>query len=136
MPYTEKCPKCAGIANYITEDDIFLLSCMCGWRQYLEFTEGKVTVYNRVIKSDIQLPKTGTKLSRILNLLVSRHPDTISTGLIAATTQESVNDVGSRLMVLYNRQLTERVTHGKGIPGGSTWVLSTQGALLFGLITR
>lgn len=131
---TEKCPKCGGRAHYEIDSFDVILKCMCGLHKYLRYTDDDITVETRLSKRDARLPKKGSKLSKVLGVIASTYPNTISTGLLVKSTGGSSNDVGSRVVVLFNRQLIDKVSKGKGLRGGSTWILSIEGRKLLGII--
>jgi len=134
---SEKCPKCGGVAHYELVDNNLVLCCMCGLHKFMRFTDSntKITVETRLNKKQAELPKKNSKMARVLGVLGSRYPETMSTQELANSTGENMNDVSSRIVVLYHRQLVDKVTEGKTFKGGSTWVLSLVGAGLLG-VTR
>ena len=130
---TEKCPKCGGAAHYEIDSFDVILKCMCGLHKYLRYADEEIIIENRLPRKNAALPKTGSKLSKVLGVIASKYPDPITTGNLVMATGENSNDVGSRVIVLFNRQLIDKVSTGKGLKGGSMWVLSLQGGKLLGL---
>jgi hypothetical protein len=128
----ENCPKCGSVNAYyeLEDEDTLVLKCTCGLHKYLKQVVGGVTIETRLSKYNIRIPKQGSKMSKTLNVLVSAYPRTVDTKTIVGTTNESMSDVCSRLSVLFNRQLIERVENDKNKLGCSVWVLSPSGAQL------
>lgn len=131
--HTEKCPKCGGIAHYEIDKEDVILRCICGLYKFLTTTQDEITIDNRLDKRDTRLPKHGSKLSIVLGVVAGKNPEKVTTEYIAVTTNENKNDVSSRLIVLYHRQLIEKVSEGRGFKGGSEWVLSEEGVRLLGV---
>lgn len=131
--HTEKCPKCGGIAHYELDKMDVILRCICGLYKYLSYSEQDITIDTRLKKSETKLPKSGSKLSKTLGVVAGMNPEMVTTEYIASATNEQKNDVSSRLVVLYHRQLVEKATNRKGFKGGSQWVLSEKGKRLLGV---
>jgi len=78
----------------------------------------------------VKLPRSGSKLQRTLREVAREAPDAISTQAVAQAVVDESADVSSRLMVLANKGLIDRVHAGQGSRGGSTWRLSKLGQRL------
>lgn len=129
----EPCPKCNGIARYEFTGDNITLECICGMIKYLQYTKDNKIIETRLNKKETTLPKRGSKLSKSLGVVAGQFPSSVTTNYVKEATRESINDVGSRMVVLYHRQLIDKVQCGKGYSGGSTWKLSRQGVKLLGI---
>jgi len=123
------CPKCASPNAWYQKDrrDV-ILRCLCGHLKVVSTTLGNICIEHIDVESEVKLPRRTTKLYQCLSALCGLEEGT--TQEIAemvnfgAGVEQSLSDVASQLTVLRYKGLVRATTNRKGVPGGSTWVLT------------
>jgi len=130
---TEVCPKCRGTAHYELSEDTVVLRCICGLHKYMQVTENDMVIETRLNKRETVLPRKDSKIAIVLGYVASKYPASVTTRSVSTGTHEDPNAVCSRLAVLYNRQLIDKVESRRCFADGSIWVLSEVGRVLLGV---
>lgn len=125
MRANRTCPRCQSPATwYEREWDDILLRCVCGLRKLVYSKRGSVEVHHKTPRSEVRLPRKGSKLQKSLTEIVRNHPGAMNTQEVATQVGDGSAEVASRLMILCNKGLIVKVKEGRGSRGGSTWRLS------------
>lgn len=123
------CPKCGAESawfEYTTRDVV--LRCLCGFNKLIQTHLGQIVIDHAEKAEDATLPRQGTKLWQCLLALASL--ESASTAVITEQVNEDnsveydTNEVSSHLTVLRYKGLVMVTEFRKGLPGGSTWVLT------------
>lgn len=123
------CPKCGSESawfEYSARDVV--LRCLCGFYKLVQTHLGQMVIDHVEKPEDVTLPRQGTKLWQCL---ITLH-DLRSASTAGITThvnasygvQYDTNEVSSHLTVLRYKGLVMVTEFRKGLPGGSTWVLT------------
>jgi hypothetical protein len=87
--------------------------------------------------SDVKLPKNGTHLRKTLMVLTIM-PDAssaeVTERLVDLGCDFTVSDVASYLTILRSKGLVTTVINRRGVPGGSTWILTDKAQDLLSLV--
>jgi hypothetical protein len=131
---TDRCPKCGGLSWFEWVEEDIVQRCLCGLHRYVAQRKDGQLVMHRVHKTQVSLPKPDSKLHETLSVLAVYYPTRMSTAEIAKQTGHNTKDTTSELSVLDHKALVERVEERKGLPGGSIWTLTNNGARLLRLL--
>jgi len=125
------CPKCGSESAWFEygHQDVFL-RCLCGLHKLVQTKLGSVIIDHSEKPEDVTLPRQGTKLWECLVALAALR--SASTADITAQVNHNkkpvpgydTNEVSSHLTVLRYKGLVVVTEFRKGLPGGSTWVLT------------
>lgn len=123
------CPKCSSTVTRLEEEGTsVLLRCRCGYCKVMSTTlVTGLRIEHIHIDEEVQLPKKNSKLMHCLGMLATLKTATtreICEGLINRGEDWSSSETASFLTILKHRGLVETLTTGKGVQGGSTWVLT------------
>lgn len=132
------CPKCGSEAawfDYGPQDVI--LRCLCGLHKLVQTTLGTIVIDHSEKPEDVTLPRQGTKLWDCLialhNLVSASTADiTAQVNIGREAKRYDTNEVSSHLTVLRYKGLVVVTEFRKGLPGGSTWVLTASASKLLG----
>lgn len=123
------CPKCGSESAWIEygiQDTV--LRCLCGLHKLIQTKLGNMVIEHSEKAEDVTLPRQGTKLWECLIALAQLAPASTAeiTVLVneGKTVRYDTNEVSSHLTVLRYKGLVVVTEFRKGLPGGSTWVLS------------
>lgn len=132
------CPKCGSPSAWYEKTATDLtIRCLCGCNKlvFTTLTDG-ITIEHRERPSLTKLPKPGTRVRLALQVLAMIEPATskeVTDRLNAMGHSFSVSDVSSYLAMLRAKTLVEVVEARRGIPGGSTWELTSIAQSLLGI---
>jgi len=129
-----ECPKgCGREAEYQIEGVVVWLYCYCGYRKvaYTVDLHGNVIVPSPDSNNNITIPRDGTMLSKCLLAVARNYP--IRTVEVAHVVSCPSGDTATQLTILGGRGLITRTTYLRGLPGGSTWVLTPRARELLGV---
>jgi hypothetical protein len=123
------CPKCGSESAWFEygRQDV-VLRCLCGLHKVVQTQLGKIIIDHTEKPEDVNLPRQGTKLWECLIALYVL--ESASTADITAQVnldkekKYDTNEVSSHLTVLRYKGLVVVTEFRKGLPGGSTWVLT------------
>jgi hypothetical protein len=125
------CPKCGSESAWFeySHQDV-VLRCLCGLHKLVQSHLGSIVIEHSEKAEDVTLPRQGTKLWECLVALAFL--ESASTADITAQVNHSrpkdseydTNEVSSHLTVLRYKGLVVVTQFRKGLPGGSTWVLT------------
>ena len=129
------CPKCSSESAWFehSQQDV-VLRCLCGLRQLVQTHLGNIVIDHSEKPEDVTLPRQGTKLWECLIALYAL--ESASTADITEQVNHGkqvgydTNEVSSHLTVLRYKGLVVVTVFRKGLPGGSTWVLTEAAAKL------
>ena len=123
-----ECPKCfSNNAYYQTTEVDMILRCLCGYHKVVQTTLESFEVTYSDTESRVKLPRRGSHMWNTLLCLANLERATsgeVTRRLIDLGHGFSVSDVSSYLTILRTKGLVLAVEIRKGIPGGSTWILS------------
>lgn len=135
------CPKCLSAnARYVVDGPDIILRCLCGLHKVVHTTLKTMTITHRDTEEQARLPRRNSKLYRTLAVLYVVAPATtqqvtemLELGRHSTDDKEeyTVSDVASQLTVLKYRRLVDVVSRRKGVPGGSTWDMTSTARRLF-----
>lgn len=124
------CPKCSSeSARFEYTPREVTLRCLCGFCKIIQTHLGEITIDHSEKPEDVALPRQGTKLWQCLMALFNlRSANTAMITEQANVDNKGVrydtNEVSSHLTVLRYKGLVVVTEFRKGLPGGSTWVLT------------
>lgn len=132
------CPKCGSeSARFEYGPQDVVLRCLCGLHKVVQTKLGTLVIDHSEKPEDVSLPRQGTKL---WECLIALH-DLKSASTAEITMQANIgreaklydtNEVSSHLTVLRYKGLVVVTEFRKGLPGGSTWVLTDAASKLLG----
>jgi hypothetical protein len=153
-----ECPKCKSKnARRVVEAEDLLLVCLCGLRQYLyrapveppkpssapprlalvpSEQAARLPVNPRVPPEAIKLPQRNTALwltTVSLACLEQATSGDIAERVLDLGSQRTISDISSYLTILRSKGVVLTTEIRKGLPGGSTWILSERAKQLLGL---
>lgn len=123
------CPKCTSESAWFeySEREV-LLRCLCGFNKIVQTFLGEIVIDHSEKPEDVTLPRQGTKLWQCLVALSSLQ--SASTAVITSQVnidngvKYDTNEVSSHLTVLRYKGLVVVTEFRKGLPGGSTWIIT------------
>jgi hypothetical protein len=133
-----ECPKCgSGAARLRVEGPDLWLRCLCGVNKLLATTLAQSKVIEKLdAGAEVTMPRTGTKLWDALQVVRAYGPanSDVITDMVNMLRgdRQTVSEVSSQLTVLKHKALIEAMDSRKGLPGGSTWRISSRAAALLG----
>jgi hypothetical protein len=124
------CPKCGSESAWFEHghQDTFL-RCLCGLHKLVQTRLGKIVIDHSEKPEDVNLPRQGTKLWECLialhTLTSASTADITAQVNIGKEACYDTNEVSSHLTVLRYKGLVVVTEFRKGLPGGSTWILTS-----------
>lgn len=132
------CPKCGSGSAWLEygPQDV-VLRCFCGLHQLIQTRLGKIIIDHAEKPEDVSLPRQGTKLWTCLLALyeltsASTADITVRVNVGKKDAPYDTNEVSSHLTVLRYKGLVVVTEFRKGLPGGSTWVVTPAALRLLG----
>lgn len=126
------CPKCKSANVWIEDEGVgtWLRCKTCGLMKLVKEVKDGYIIHHRLETDQITLPRTGSKLHKILMIIAAF--DDIQTSEIAHIVKDSTNIVASNIVILETNGLVDRVEDRRGVEGGSLWALTLTAKNLLG----
>jgi len=127
----DPCPKCDGLSWYEKENKDIIQRCLCGYLAFVQTEKNGVYIKHVQPKTQVVLPRKGSKLLKCLGAIVSLSPSHVTTGDVSERSGFTTSKTASYLMLLEHKGLVLKILHRRGYVGGSTWEVTSRAVTLY-----